>query len=117
MFTGRVSLCAQTSGSATILHLLSEEEKQSGFPTLCVCVCVLYCMCADGAPYTSTLPPFTLPMVVVFWLVALEAFWSLWCYLGVSCGADGQGGRTTLSRTHTHTTPVSDSCCVDNWSR
>lgn len=61
MFTERVSLSAQTSDSAPILRLLSEEEKQSGFPTLSVCVyvCVLYYMCANGGPYTS--PPLLFP--------------------------------------------------------
>lgn len=51
-------------------------------------------------------PTPALSIVIVFWLVALNAFWSVSCYLGVSCAADGQGGRTTLTRRKR----------VDNWS-
>lgn len=85
----------------------------------CVCMCVFYTICVPMGVHIPppSPPPSSLPILVVFWLVALKAFWSPWYYLGVSCGEDGQGGRTTLSRTHRHTTSVSDGCCVDNWSR
>lgn len=43
MFTEWVSLHAQTPGSAAILLLLSEDEKQSGFPTLHVCFKLYVC--------------------------------------------------------------------------
>lgn len=52
-------------------------------------MCVLNCMCAHRGPYTSSLPPFlssSLSLVVMFWLVALKAFWSL-CVILVSAAA------------------------------
>lgn len=55
MFTERVSLSAQTSDSAPILRLLSEEEKQSGFPTLRVCV--FYTICVPMGVYIPPPPP------------------------------------------------------------
>ena len=55
MFTERLCLSAQTAGSAPILRLLSEDEKQSGFPNSeCVCVCVFYTVCV---PMGVHIPP------------------------------------------------------------
>lgn len=103
------------------LHLCSDFRLYSDFTPplwrgknnpdsqLCVCECVCLCSCVHvlstvcvlmRGPSTSSHTLF--PILVVFWLVALKAFWSPWCYLGVSCDADGQGGRTTLSHTRRH---------------